>query len=225
MFLLQLALDRRHRSAWAPSAPAMLAWHRGAGRAGTFLRHPRHRLRRLPRGHAAPQRTRVGQRAGALGYRGAALSCGALAWSLSDHLRLAGGLLDHGGARWLVGSIHSLFGPEPEAAPAPARLQAAVVGPPDRTSSDSRGGAVSPSPSSCLQARRLYLDRGRAPAPAATLKSPTPRGAVMRRSQLWSPRSSARCWAGGLVRHAGRAPIAVSSSSSSAEPDHSAATC
>jgi PAT family beta-lactamase induction signal transducer AmpG len=64
----------------------------------------------------------------ALGYRGAALTAGALALALADVIPwpvvywIMAGLM-------LVGFIPSLFGPEPEAAGAPRSLQAAVVEP------------------------------------------------------------------------------------------------
>ncbi len=54
-----------------------------------------------------------------LGYRGAALTAGALALVLSDHLPWPVVYWIMAGAM-LVGFIPSLFGPEPEAAPAPA---------------------------------------------------------------------------------------------------------
>ena len=63
-----------------------------------------------------------------LGYRGAALTAGALALVLSDHLPWPVVYWIMAGAM-LVGFIPSLFGPEPEAAPSPRTLQAAVVEP------------------------------------------------------------------------------------------------
>jgi PAT family beta-lactamase induction signal transducer AmpG len=63
-----------------------------------------------------------------LGYRGAALTAGALALILSDHLPwpVVFWIM---AALMAVGFIPSLFGPEPEAVPAPRSLQAAVVEP------------------------------------------------------------------------------------------------